>query len=176
MNLQLGLDDGKLEVMVTSVDKLRSKNGRYPNKMTLEASLVPGDLSDKQKSQEFHGEGKTVNMDPEIRFDFVTNTSLWYDGGGFLTIDLWGKWKMIQRTQLIGSAVIRLRRGMDFGAETRYRLHTTWGPDEDLAERRELEFRTDPMAKDFVSRQWQVSPARINGNDLTVDSNSVMLG
>ena len=172
MNLQLGLDDGKLEVMVTGVDKLRSKNGRYPNKMTLEASLVPGDLSDKQKSQEFHGEGKTVNMDPEIRFDFVINTSLW-DDGGFLTIDLWGKWKMIQRTQLIGSAVIRLRRGMDFGAETRYRLHTTW-PDEDLAERRELEFRTDPMAKDFVSRQ--VSSPRINGNDLNVDSNSVMLG
>ena len=175
MNLQLGLDDGKLEVMVTGVDKLRSKNGRYPNKMTLEASLVPGDLSDKQKSQEFQGEGKTVNMDPEVRFDFVTNTSLWDNGGGFLTIDLWGKWKMIQRTQLIGSVVIRLRPGKDFVAETRYRLHTTW-PDEDLAERRELEFRTDPMAKDFVSRQWQVSSPRINGNDLSVDSNSVMLG
>ena len=57
------------------------------------------------------------------------------------------------------------------------RLHNTWG-DEDLAERSELEWRsrTDPMAKDFVSRQCPVSPTNINGDALCDDINAVMLG
>lgn len=174
LNLTLGLDDDQLEVMVSSLEKLRPREGRYPNKMTLTAALVPGDLADKRKSQEIQGGSKTVNLDPEVRFDFITDASQWEDGV-FLTIDLCGKWKRIQRTQLIGSVVIRLSHGMKFGKESRFRLHTSWG-DEDRAERRELDFRTDPMAKDFLSRQLQVAPVNINGDVLCEDINAVVLG
>ena len=82
----------------------------------------------------------------------------------------------MQRTQLIGSVVIGLSfDGVKFGQESRYRLHTSWG-DEDLPERRELDLRTDPMAKDFLSRQLQVSPVNINGDALCEDINAVVLG
>ena len=175
LNLTLGLDDGQLEVMVSSVEKLRPREGRYPNKMTLTAALVPGDLVDVQKSQEIQAGSKTVNLDPEIRFDFITEPSQWGDGV-FLTLDLCGKWRRMQRTQLIGSVVIRLSFDeVMFGKESRYRLHTSWG-DEDLPERRELALRTDPMAKDFLSRQLQESPVNINGYDLCEDINAVVLG
>ena len=175
LNLTLGLDDGQLEVMVSSVEKLRPREGRYPNKMTLTAALVPGDLADVQKSQEIQAGSKTVNLDPEIRFGFITEPSQWGDGV-FLTLDLCGKWRRMQRTQLIGSVVIRLSfDGVKFGEESRYRLHTSWA-DEDLPERRELDLRTDPMAKDFLSRQLQVSPVNINGYDLCEDINAVVLG
>ena len=175
LNLTLGLDDGQLEVMVSSVEKLRPREGRYPNKMTLTAALVPGDLVDVQKSQEIQAGSKTVNLDPEIRFDFITEPSQWGDGV-FLTLDLCGKWRRMQRTQLIGSVVIRLSfDGVKFGQESRYRLHTSWG-DDDLPERRELDLRTDPMAKDFLSRQLQVSTVNINGYDLCEDINAVVLG
>ena len=175
LNLTLGLDDGHLEVMVSSVEKLRPREGRYPNKMTLTAALVPGDLADVQKSQEIQAGSKTVNLDPEIRFDFITEPSQWGDGV-FLTLDLCGKWRRMQRTQLIGSVVIRLSfDGVKFGQESRYRLHTSWG-DDDLPERRELDLRTDPMAKDFLSRQLQVSTVNINGYDLCEDINAVVLG
>ena len=176
MSLSLGLEDGQLEVIVSKLEKLRPSAGRYPNKMTLTATLVPGDLADKRKSQEIQGGSKTVNLDPEVRFDFITDTRKWEDDV-FLTINLCGKWKRMQRSQLIGSVVIRLDHGKKFGQELRYRLHTTWG-DEDLAERRELEWRsrTDPMAKDFVSRQCPVSPTNINGDALCEDINAVMLG
>ena len=175
LNLTLGLDDGQLEVMVSSVEKLRPREGRYPNKMTLTAALIPGDLVDVQKSQEIQAGSKTVNLDPEIRFDFITEPSQWGDGV-FLTLDLCGKWRRMQRTQLIGSVVIRLSfDGVKFGQESRYRLHTSWG-DDDLPERRELDLRTDPMAKDFLSRQLQVSTVNINGYDLCEDINAVVLG
>ena len=176
MSLSLGLEDGHLEVIVSKLEKLRPSAGRYPNKMTLTATLVPGDLADKRKSQEIQGGSKTVNLDPEVRFDFITDTRKWEDDV-FLTINLCGKWKRMQRSQFIGSVVIRLEHGKKFGQELRYRLHTTWG-DEDLAERRELEWRsrTDPMAKDFVARQCPVSPTNINGDALCEDINAVMLG
>ena len=176
LSLSLGLEDGHLEVIVSKLEKLRPSAGRYPNKMTLTATLVPGDLADKRKSQEIQGGSKTVNLDPEVRFDFITDTRKWEDDV-FLTINLCGKWKRMQRSQLIGSVVIRVDPGKKFGMELRYRLHTTWG-DEDLAERRELEWRsrTDPMAKDFVARQCPVSPTNINGDALCEDINAVMLG
>ena len=175
LNLTLGLDDGQLEVIVSSLEKLRPREGRYPNKMTLTAAIVPGDLADKRKSQEIQGGSKTVNLDPEVRFDFITDISQ-LDEGVFLTLDLCGKWRRMQRTQLIGSVVIRLSfDGVKFGQESRYRLHTSWG-DDDLPERRELDLRTDPMAKDFLSRQLQVSTVNINGYDLCEDINAVVLG
>ena len=66
LSLSLGLEDGHLEVIVSKLEKLRPSAGRYPNKMTLTATLVPGDLADKRKSQEIQGGSKTVNLDPEV--------------------------------------------------------------------------------------------------------------
>ena len=73
LSLTLGWEDGQLEVVVSKLEKLRPWVGRYPNKMTLTAALIPGDLVDKWKSQEIQGGSKNVNLDPEVRFDLITD-------------------------------------------------------------------------------------------------------
>ena len=177
VNLILDFDDGQLEVIVSSLENIRPREGRYPSKMTLAAALFPGDLGDKRKSQEIQGGSKTLNLDPEVRFTLKAENKMWEEGA-FLVLDLCGKWSRMERTQFVGSVVIRLTHGMKFGKESSFRLHDKWG-DEERAERRELRLRTDPIAKEFNARKFNLPPASslsVNGDALVTDTNGIMLG
>jgi len=177
VNLILDFDDGQLEVIVSSLENMRPREGRYPSKITLAAALFPGDLGDKRKSQEIQGGSKTLNLDPEVRFTLKAENKMWEEGA-FLVLDLCGKWSRMERTQFVGSVVIRLSHRMKFGKESRFRLHDKWS-DEERAERRELRLRMDPIAKEFNARKFNLPPASslsVNGEALVTDTNSIMLG
>ena len=177
VNLILDFDDGQLEVIVSNLENMRPREGRYPSKMTLAAALFPGDLGDKRKSQEIQGGSKALNLDPDVRFTLKAENKMWEEGA-FLVLDLCGKWSRMERTQFVGSVVIRLSHRMQFGKESRFRLHDKWG-DEERAERRELRLRTDPIAKEFNARKFNlpiVSSLSVNGDALVTDTNGIMLG
>ena len=118
-----------------------------------------------------------MNLDPEVRFALKAENKMWEEGA-FLVLDLCGKWSRMERTQFVGSVVIRLSHRMKFGKESSFRLHDKWG-NEERAERRELRLRTDPIAKEFNARKFNLSPVSslsVNGDALVTDTNGIMLG
>ena len=101
-----------------------------------------------------------------------------WEEGAFLVLDLCGKWSRMERTQFVVSVVIRLSHRMKFGKESSFRLHDKWG-DEERPERQELRLRTDPIAKEFNARKFNLPPVSslsVNGDALVTDTNGILLG